>query len=346
MAGKKDVPDKEPVSTIGEALTEAYDEQESAGVEAEPVETTDEPVEVAEETTDERPRGPDGKFIKQEEPEVPAVAEAEPEAEVIEPEEHWSEADKAAFRNIPPEHRQWVFERYKRIEADNTRKSQEAAQLRSYKQQLDSVLEPYRQQFALAGMDEISGIRYLMGVRDMLSQNPQQGIQWLAQQYGVDLSALLEQAPADPQYLQIQQGLQQIQSRQAQLEQMTQMERQNQAIRQLESFASEKDANGNLKHPHFEALQERMAQLWQGGIVPVGDLEGAYQKAVRIEGLDVAKATAPTAPKTAPKVEDKALAAAKAKKAAAGVQSGASGKADKKLTMREELEARLEGNLH
>ena len=32
MAGKKDVPDKEPVSTIGEALTEAYDEQESAGV--------------------------------------------------------------------------------------------------------------------------------------------------------------------------------------------------------------------------------------------------------------------------------------------------------------------------
>ena len=347
----KDTPEKESVGSIRQALESAYD--------AELAEPTEEVEEVAEpekvEGSDEgRARGPDGKFVKKEGEEELKTDEAQvetPAPEAIEPEEHWSEADKAAFRaENAVELRKWFKERYKRIEADHTRKSQEAASLRSYKQQLDAIIEPYRQDIGLSGMDEVGAIRYLFSVRDAIQKNPVQGLTWLAQQYGVDLSQLANAPQPDPAVQAVNQQVAQISTQFQQLQQSLQQDKMRQAQSLIDNFAAEKDGQGNPKHPHFETVVDTMTQLMKSGMVQLGDLEGAYSKAVLFHGLKD-PAPAPQArpvekPEDKKQAElDKAAAAAKAKKAAAGVSGGSTSKTDKKMTLREELEARYEGNL-
>lgn len=336
---KTDGAPQEPAS-IRDALDQAYDEQ-----------TKVEEPEVTEEITEpetaegERARGPDGKFVKTEE----VKAEAPP-VEAIEPEAHWSEEDKNAFRAIPPEHRKWVFERYKRVEADNTRKSQEAASLKKFREQFEEVIAPYRQEFQMQGMDEVSAIRSLFAIRDHLRKDPVGGFKWLAQQFGVDLAQLNQEQPQDPALQAVNQQFQAVTNKLQAVEQTIQQERLNSAWERINAFAQEKDPSGRLKHPHFEAVSDSMTQLMKAGIVPMGDLENAYATAVRLK--PELSTPAPVAQVEPPKPDDKAAElekaakAAKAKKAAAGVSSGASAATDRKLSLREELEARVDGSLH
>jgi hypothetical protein len=46
----------------------------------------------------------------------------------------------------------------------------------------------------------------------------------------------------------------------------------------IDQFAGEKDAEGNLKHPHFSEVRDRMGVLIQGNQAP--DLPTAYEMAV------------------------------------------------------------------
>lgn len=327
------MPKTEP-NSIREALDQAYDEQ------LEPVEV--ETVEEVVETKSDRVRSPDGKFAKVEEAVVPV--------EVIEPEDQWSDPDKNAFRAIPPEHRKWVMERYKRIESDHTKKSMEAAELRKYREQIDKVLEPYRTEIKMQGMDEVGAIQNLFSIRDHLRKDPIGGFKWLANQFGVDLNQLIEQSPEDPAAQAVNQIVQKYDSKLSQIEQTIQQDRMNAAWARMDAFAQEKDAAGRLKFPHFEAVVDSMAQLMKAGIVPMGDLEKAYDNAVRLK--PELSTPAPVAQVEAPKVElktdelDKAQKAAKAKKAAASVSGGADAATDRKMTLREELQARLDGSLH
>jgi hypothetical protein len=47
---------------------------------------------------------------------------------------------------------------------------------------------------------------------------------------------------------------------------------------QIDSFADEKDAQGNLKHPHFDAVLEHMIELYRAN--PERDLQQAYDMAI------------------------------------------------------------------
>lgn len=354
MPKAKDALD-EPVGSIRESLGAAWDEQET--VEAPEVEAVEETAE----TKTERARDETGKFTKAEKEEPEEKAEevkaeeqsAVPVVDEIIPEEHWSDADKGAFTAIPVEHRKWVMDRYKRLEADNTRKSQEAASLRSYKQQFDAILQPYRQEFALAGLDEAGGVRYLLAVRDALKNKPAETLNWLAQQYGVDLRQVAEGIqPPDPATQAVTQQVNQFGQKLTQIEQSLQQNAEQQAYRMLDTFAQEKDATGNPKHPHFEAVVETMTQLMKSGMVQLGDLETAYKQAVLLKGLTTTTAAPATAPVTVAQPDkkkeelDKAAIAAKAKKAAAGVSGGTSKKTDRKMSLRDELAARVDGSLN
>lgn len=335
------MPKGEEPKSIREALDQAYDEQteEVETVEAQEVETVEEK---------ETARGPDGKFAKAEEKLEKVEA---PVIEAIEPEEQWSEPDKNAFRAIPPEHRKWVMERYKRIESDHTKKSMEAAELRKFREHFDQVLSPYKSEIQMQGMDEIAAVRSLFAIRDRLRQDPVNGFKWLANQFGVDLTQLNEQSTQDPASQAVNQVVQKYDSKLAQIEQTIQQDRLNQAWARINAFAQEKDATGRQKYPHFEAVSESMTQLMKAGIVPLGDLEKAYEKAVRLK--PELSTPAPVAQVEPPKQEltdksaelEKAAKAAKAKKAAVGVSSGATA-TDRKLTLREELAARVDGSLH
>ena len=47
----------------------------------------------------------------------------------------------------------------------------------------------------------------------------------------------------------------------------------------VEEFKNAKDADGNLLHPNFEALQDQMIKIRDAGLVDPNDFQGMYEKA-------------------------------------------------------------------
>src|SRR5690349_15192904 len=141
-----------PDDTIASALAAAYAEHEQAAP-AEPVAEKPAPeaaeAEPAPPKEGERARGPDGKFVKTEEPELPLTEVTEPAAEAKPTEAekpegeaaetkpdtreapaNWKAADKETFKALPAEAQDFLLRRHKEMEAGLTKKTQEIATFR------------------------------------------------------------------------------------------------------------------------------------------------------------------------------------------------------------------------
>lgn len=96
----------------------------------------------------------------------------------------------------------------------------------------------------------------------------------LANEYGVDIGQ--QQAPqADPQMQWVSQELQQIKSAWNSFRSEQEKQAQETMQRDIQTFAS--------AHPHFDAVRDQMAGLLQSGMAQ--NLDDAYTKAVRMNGL-------------------------------------------------------------
>ncbi len=175
------------------------------------------------------------------------------------------------------------MERYKDLEGDYTKKTQALAQYRKRQEAFDEIMQPHKSDFERAGMDEVAAVRQLLAAHDYLRKDPQNAINWLANQYGVDVGAVgndpaLEDEYADPQVKQLQQQVAQltgfIQNQQTQ--QQSQVQASTQSL--IDQFAAETDANGNPKHPHFERVRGVMGTLISSENAK--DLNSAYEMAV------------------------------------------------------------------
>ena len=282
---------------------------------SEEMESTPEPQEPAPQTvresiaaalaTREEPREPE----PEQEPEPIAAEDDAPPAEDVEPEgevadkaeatnveaaddeevpgseapAHWSSDFNDTF-NALPSHAQAVFlQRYKDMEGDYTRKTQEVADIRRRASALDEVMVPFRDEFARAGLDDIGAVRQLLGAHKFLRESPQQAIAWLAQNYGINTEALAanEQADddfADPQVKQLRDQVSQLQGYL-----QTQAQQQQDAAvadtqQQITNFASVTKDDGSLAHPHFDAVRTTMGGLIQSGVAQ--DMDAAYEMAV------------------------------------------------------------------
>ncbi len=145
--------------------------------------------------SDDRPRGPDGKFVPKdgaqegktgdltaapghetgaiEGDEPPPPVEAAPDVPA-----HWSQADKELIAALPKEHQGKVVERYKAIEAGFTPKLQELAEIRRNYDGAMQLFQPHMQALRQAGRtpsDIIAG--YVQIERDLLQgrQNAARG---------------------------------------------------------------------------------------------------------------------------------------------------------------------------
>ena len=174
------------------------------------------------------------------------------------------------------------MKRYKDLEGDYTKKTQSLAKYRKRQEAFDEIMKPHMDDFSRAGMDEVGAVRQLLAAHDYLRKDPKQAIQWLAKNYGVDISEVgldtAEDDYADPQVKALQQQVAQLQGflNQQQQTQMQSVQQDTQSM--IDKFASAKDANGNPKHPHFEEVRDRMGVLIQGN--QAQDLESAYEMAI------------------------------------------------------------------
>ena len=258
-------------------------------------------------------------------------AEDEP-LEAIAPPQHWPNDFKEQFEKMDATGQHLFMKRYKDLEGDYTKKTQSLAKYRKRQEAFDEIMKPHMDDFSRAGMDEVGAVRQLLAAHDYLRKDPKQAIQWLAKNYGVDMSEVgldtAEDDYADPQVKALQQQVAQLQGflNQQQQTQMQSVQQNTQSM--IDQFAGEKDANGNPKHPHFSEVRDRMGVLIQGNQAP--DLATAYDMAVyadpklRQSLMDNYAET-----KTQKKVKTEAV--AKAKKAQRSTVRGNAAPAEKAL---------------
>jgi hypothetical protein len=322
-----DTAQQQPVS-LRDELANSYDEQASPKPETDPPKTEPEkeiPEPEPENAAEEEEENEEQEEEQEEEPgkaKLPGALEAP---------SHWKAEDKAKFSKLPQEGREILLRRHKEMETDYIRKTQDLAvktrdlaATKQFKDTVDHLLSPYRNVFATQGMDEIGGIRYLLGWYQNLQQNPEQTILSLAHQYGVQFTPKPGQQ-INPELAPILQELHSVKSQIAQERQAQQAAVSSSILQQVNSFASEANADGTPKHPHFETVRGDMAILIQNG--RASTMDEAYGMALRLHPEIFDKQIEESIlgkQKTTQQqeIDEAARKAAQAKKAAKGIKSG------------------------
>ena len=228
-------------------------------------------------------RDEQGRFAKQDapanqqpEPKTPAAGAEAGQAQPIAPPATWSAAAKAKFASLDPELQQEVLRRERDMEQGRAQWQQGAERLN----RLTAILDPRRDRFALAGVDEARAVQALFAAQDLLERDPVSGLLYLGRQYGVNWPQLFQSmqqgGPAQPAQLapgmeplvrQVQSLTQTVQQQQAQQRQAAQAGYAN----QVASFAADP------KNIYFENVRARMGELIRIG--QAKDLADAYDQA-------------------------------------------------------------------
>lgn len=275
--GTKDEP-----QTMAEALSETWDalETEDEAVEAK---AEDAPENASEEAPEEAEE-----VEAAEEDDVDEAEEASDELVKVEAPEHWSKEDKDVFESLADDtQREWLLNKTKAVESAYDAKFKEVAEQRRQLEHLDGInriFEPYRDQLALHGTNEVQYVERLVAADKFLRTDPASAIQWLAGQYGIDLPSI---GQTDDEYLDPA-AAQRIAKLESEINRMkasnqSQAEAQRAASAnalqaEVDRFKDEKDESGSPLHPHFEDVRAVMAGLMQSG--QAAGLESAYEQAV------------------------------------------------------------------
>jgi hypothetical protein len=227
-------------------------------------------------------RDEQGRFAKKEETEqnAPASPEegAEPQAEkqeTIRPPASWSAAAKAVFDKLDPVVQQEVLKREKDIETGKAQWDAKGEKLNKF----EALIAPRREKLALAGVDEFTAIQQLLAAQDFLERDPRGALQYLAQQYGVQLPGV-----GGPQAQQFQQpandpNLTALQNQVAQLSQTLNQRQQQDEEAERARHRSEIEAfAANPANLYFENVKADMANLISVG--QATGLQDAYEKAI------------------------------------------------------------------
>ena len=206
-----------------------------------------------------------------------------PVLEALTAPKHWPKEEQEIFNTWDANVQHQVMDRYKAMEGDYTKKTQALAKYKKRNESLDEIYGPFRDDFQRAGMDEVAATRQLLAAHKYLREDPQQALKWLAQSYGVDLKAVnddtaIEDEYADPQMKAMQQQIAQLQGTINNQQQQAQNMQKQEVQAMIDNFQTAKDADGNLKHPHFDVVQNQMSGLISSGVAK--DIESAYEMAV------------------------------------------------------------------
>ena len=183
---------------------------------------------------------------------------------------HWSKEHKEAFAKIPPEHKQFVIQRYKDMEGDYTRKTQEIASERKSVEAIKNAFEPIRGELQGSGISEANAIQRLVNAHVSLQRDPLNTLKLLAEQYGVNLSQL---ADGNEEFItqdtvQLRNELQQLRAENQELKNnfngfvQTNQQRDVETMSSLiDDFGARKDASGNAQYPHLNELMGDMQRF-------------------------------------------------------------------------------------
>lgn len=220
---------------------------------------------------------------------APAEAQPpQPQAEKIKPPGRLNEKERQAFEALDPQSQKVVGEAFRNMQAQYTRTTQE---LKGYKQRFDNleeILAPRRQGFAMQGLDDVRVVSQLFALSDFADKNPQQFIQWFAQQRGLTPEQIAPQpqphyvdpelAKRDKEITQLRNELGQFQTKFQSREQQETVARARALESHIQTFRNQTGPDGKPLHPFFDELDEDMAFFFESG--KAKDISQAYELAV------------------------------------------------------------------
>lgn len=176
----------------------------------------------------------------------------------------WYKPELGDWGQVPETMRAAILDRERAISNELERR---AAAMRPWESVAERVA-PYVPQLQAQGVAPEQFLGNLVAAHDALTRDPVAALQWIAESYGVDLSALAggyeEQAPEDPRLTAMAQRLEQLQGQvqhfgSAWQQQQQAAQQQQQAVLQSEISAFAKDKSD------FDTLRPLMATFLQGG---------------------------------------------------------------------------------
>lgn len=217
----------------------------------------------------------------------------------ITPPESWTAEDKEVFATLPPVAQEAILKRESERESYLTQKSQELSDKGKTYEGVESAISHRRSKWAASGMDDGQAIETAFQVAENAFQKPEEFIGNLAQGRKIDLLELaIRDLPQDAraeimqyagQYREnyqftepvdpaLDKRLQFIETTVGNLANQTEQEKLNEAQRLWDDFQAEKDAQGNPKHPHIEAVRDDMKLLIDNGRAT--NYHDAYETAI------------------------------------------------------------------
>ena len=217
----------------------------------------------------------------------PIEAEAADPVEIpeeLQPVSAWKEEARQAWESLAAnaEYHDGLRKLRGQFDSDyqyRTQLEQERAQLSQHAQTAQQF-EQLAQQYGdvLQGRNPLEVASQLFWYSQRLAKDPQNTIQQLAKEYGVDLKQVTQDQPYVDEYTQQLQGQMSAMQQQFQTWQQQQQEAQNrQVIENAKAFEFETDAEGNLLRPHVSDVAEDMLRLMQAGYAK--DFQDAYDRA-------------------------------------------------------------------
>lgn len=291
-------------------------------------------------------------------------AEAAEQLEALQAPQNWPAEEKKFFQALPPTLQHAYMNRARSLMADYTKKTQEVARVRQNYAELDRVIGPRVQAWAVGGMSPSMAVTQLLALSDFATQKPLEFIQYFAQERGIDLTKALpgqgqqgETGYVDPQIRELRGQLEALkrqneQATTAQQQRLEAAKRQqyqeavNQMAAQIEQFATLTDAKGRLAHPYFNKVEADVTKLLSSGAAP--NLPEAYKMAVwanpETRALMLARARASENAKAKARAEA-AKRAASSVTAANGSGGRSASKAPGEMSVGELLRAAARGDI-
>jgi len=223
------------------------------------IEGTEEVEESEEEEQDEDSEGQAEDAPSDALPDTQEVFEAYPKS--------WKASEKPFFEKLPAQVKKEILRREEDRDKFLLKKSNEISQVQQRYKEVENVFESHKDYLTAKKIHPAALINNLLNVEKIMDSDPVHGLQYLASYYGIDLSALAQQAAknpnarATPEYISLESKLKQIESemlRQKQIEQ----DREHKSLQNdVQSFIGEKDSRGNPKHPYIGAVMEDLTKL-------------------------------------------------------------------------------------
>jgi hypothetical protein len=197
----------------------------------------------------------------------------------VKPLEHWNDKQKTFFNGLPQAQQQTVLDMFNGVQKVYEKKTLELASKQKELSSIENVFKPYDELIKKQGIDKAQYIGSLIELDKFSANDPIGFIVDFMAKRGINMDHVFSgikqyvSRESNPAYKQAQKYEREAKELRGKID----TQKSEEINKSIEQFKTAKDRSGNLLYPHFDTVQELMAQISMAtGKTDLGEL---YEKA-------------------------------------------------------------------